>query len=227
MSKVELTPRLEEAEQRLDLGGIGWDRYVTISDALPERRGVRLAYLDGSLTFLTLSRRHDWFVDQLDTIVKVVALACDISLDVAGSATLRREDRGAGVEGDRTYYLGASAELMGGPIDIDLTTQPPPDLAIEVEVTHPADKVMRIYARLGIPEVWRIDAGRETVGFWVLDEGGAYQPAARSRGLPILGPEDVLAQLYLADEFRSFNRWHAQLTQWVRDVILPRIGREP
>jgi len=226
MATAEVLPVVEEAEQRLDLPGIGWDRYITISDALPERRGVRLFYLDGSLTFLTLSRRHDWFVDQLDMILKEVALACDVAFDIAGSATLRREDREAGLEGDRTYYFGANAALMGGPIDIDLTTQPPPDLAIEVEVSHPADKAMRIYARLGVPEVWRVDARRGTVGFWTLADDGGYRPASRSRGLPMLGPEDVLAQLHLADEIKQYNRWHAQLTRWVRDVIVPRVGRQ-
>ena len=66
---------------------------------------------------------------------------------------------------------------MSGPINIDLATQPPPDLAIEVEVGNPADKAIATYARIGVPEVWRLDVRRTTVTFLLLGEDGAYHPA--------------------------------------------------
>lgn len=224
MPATAIEPRVEveEAEQHLVLYGIEWDQYITINDALPDRRGLRMIYIDGSLTFLTLSRRHDWFVDYLDSIIKAVAIGCAIEMDVAGSATFRVEGKKSGVEGDRTYYFGPNAEIMSGPLDIDLSTQPPPDLAIEVEVTHAADKAVTTYARLKVPEVWRFDARRVTLAFLVLGEQGSYQPAPRSRNLPLLTPGDVLAQLKLAEETNSFSRWSAQLNEWVRATLLPR-----
>jgi hypothetical protein len=42
-------------------------------------------------------------------------------------------------------------------------------------------------------------------------------------GLPLLEPADVLGQLRLAEEIGT-GRWHAQLADWVRDVLLPRRG---
>ncbi len=224
MSASVLAREIEEGEQRLVLSGIGWDQYVTINDAFPERRGLRMIYIDGSLTFLTLSLRHDWRAECLGMIVTSVAFGCGMEWEVAGSATFRLQELNVGVEGDRTYYFGAHAERMRGPQDIDLTTQPPPDLAIEVEVTHPATHSMAVYGRLGVPEVWRLDARRRTLAFLVLGEGGAYHPAARSRGLPLLGPEDVLDQLRLAEELGLSSRWFAQLTNWIRDTLLPRAG---
>jgi Uma2 family endonuclease len=222
MSTTTIAPAIEGDEQRLDLFGIKWDQYVTINDALPERRGLRMLYLDGRLTFLTLSRRHDWNVDFLDTIIKLVATGCGIEFDVCGSATLRAEELKAGVEGDRTYYFGPNAEIMGGPQNIDLSVQPPPDLAIEVELSHSANQVMAIYARPGVPEVWRLDPKRGTLSFLVLGEDGAYRPATHSRNLPLLKPEDVSVQLKLAAEIGSYSRWYAQLNEWVRTTILPR-----
>ena len=223
MTATLAEPDLFEGEQCLVLSGVDWDQYVTVNDAFPERRGLRMIYVDGSLTLLTLSRRHDWFAYQLDKIVMSVALGCGIEQEVAGSATFRREGKKVGVEGDRTYYFGAHAEIMSGPIDIDLSTQPPPDLAIEVEVTHAATKAIATYASLGVPEVWRFDARRRTLAFLVLGEDGSYRPAPRSRNLPLLAPEDVLAQLKLAEETNSFSRWFAQLNEWVRTTILPRM----
>ena len=61
----------------------------------------------------------------------------------------------AGLEGDKTFYFGEHAVLMRGPVDIDLDVQPPPDLAIEVEVSHSADAALVAWGRLGVPEVWR------------------------------------------------------------------------
>jgi Uma2 family endonuclease len=223
MSVATEAPATEQDDQSLVLRGVDWDQYVTINDALPDRRGLRMIYIDGSLTFLTLSRRHDWFVDYLDSIIKAITLGCGIEMDVAGSATFRLAGERVGVEGDRTYYFGQHTEIMGGPLDIDLTTQPPPDLAIEVELTHRADKAIATYARIGVPEVWRFDAGRWTLTFLSLGENGSYQPAAKSRCLPLLTPEDVVAQLRLAEEISSFSRWFTQLNEWVRTTLLTRM----
>ena len=70
-----------------------------------------MIYIDGSLTFLTLSRRHDWFADRLDEIVMAVALGCGIDREDAGSATFRARRRGGRRRrGSRPIYFGANAE---------------------------------------------------------------------------------------------------------------------
>jgi Uma2 family endonuclease len=223
MSATMPPPTVAEGEQRLVLTGIRWGQYVTIADALPDWPGLRMIYLDGRLTFLGTSRRHDWLAELLGHLVVAVANGCGILWEPAGQATFRREDSGAGVEGDRTYYFGPNAERMLGPQNIDLTTQPPPDLTIEVEVTHPADEAMKVWGRLGVPEVWRFDADAGTLRFWLRREDGTYSAIARSAGLPVLEPGDVLGQLRQAEELGS-ARWYAQLDGWVRDVLLPRRG---
>ncbi len=215
-------PLVEEGDQQFVLYGIGWDQYVTIDDALPDGRGPRMIYVDGCLTFLKVSGRHKWFAYHLDAIITSVALVCGIEQEIGGSATYRLESEQVGLEGDRTYYFGRNAKIMRGPIDIDLTTQPPPDLAIEVEVTHPADQAIAAYARIGVPEVWHHDAQRGKLTFLVLGKDRSYRSAGRSRSLPKLTTQDVLSQLRLAEDSRSFTRWSAQLPEWVRTTILPR-----
>ncbi len=112
---------------------------------------------------------------------------------------------------------------MRGRQNIDLTTQPPPDVAIEIEVTHPADDAIAAWGRLGVPEVWRLNDGHWTLQFGLRRDDGTYAPAPRSAALPVLEPADVLGQLRLAEEIGA-ARWHAQLNDWVRDVLLPRRG---
>jgi Uma2 family endonuclease len=221
MSATLAAPNVVGQEQAFALHGLRWGQYVTIADALPERRDLRITFVDGRLTFLTTSRRHDWFAECLGELVVEVARCLGIRCEPAGSATFRLEELGVGVEGDKTFYFGANADRMRGPQDIDLSTQPPPDLAIEVEVTHPAGDAMLVYGRLRVPEVWRFDVGRETVGFWLRREDGSYATSPRSAVFPVLEPKDVLDQLRLAQEL-GWSDWSDRLGDWVRNTLVPR-----
>jgi Uma2 family endonuclease len=58
-------------------------------------------------------------------------------------------------------WICLAADVIGKE-RFDLTIDPPPDLAIEIDI-HPPDVARQpIYAALGVPEVWRFD-GRELV----------------------------------------------------------------
>jgi Uma2 family endonuclease len=204
------------------LDGIDYDGYVAINDAINEGRNIRVVYVDGRVTFLTASRRHEWFSRRLADLVKAVASATGIRWEDAGSATYRRSDQKVGVEGDETFYLGAHAELMRGSINIDLSSQPPPDIAIEVEVSHPADDALLVYGRLGVPEVWRFDVEDWTFSFCLRREDGSYERSSRGSALPWLGATDILDQLRLAEALGA-NEWSIQLSEWVRTTIVPRM----
>jgi Uma2 family endonuclease len=221
MSTATAHPIVGQGEQSLTLDRIGWNQYQTIADALPDRGDLRIIYIDGRLTLVTTSRRHDWFAERLGDLVEAIANGLDIPWDDAGTATFRREDAGAGVEGDKTFYFGPNAERMQGPQDIDLSTQPPPDLAIEVEVSHSADQSLMVWGRLGVPEVWRFDPGRERLSFWRRRADGGYEAVDRSLVLPSVEPADILGQIRLVAELGNL-RWHGQLADWVRDVLVPR-----
>jgi Uma2 family endonuclease len=222
MSATLAVPRIADPDQSLVLHEVSWGQYITISDAFVDRHNPRMIYLDGSMTFLTTSRRHDWYADCLGDLVKAVAVCCGILLEGSGQATYRRDDLQGGIEGDRTYYFGDHAVLMRGSRNIDLSTQPPPDLAIEVEVSHPADRALATWGRLGVPEVWRINPVSWHAGFWRRQADGMYAPIENSIGLPALTPADVLDQMRLADEL-GWSGWYVQLGDWVRDVLVPRL----
>jgi Uma2 family endonuclease len=216
-------PSTVEQEQRLVVGTMTWRQYEAALGAFQEQAGLRITFIEGRLTLLSPTRRHDWHAKALGRLVEAVANGLGIEWETAGHATYRRKDIEVGVEGDDTYYFGAHAELMRGPRDIDLATQPPPDLAIEVEVTHPADDAVAVWARLGVPEVWRLNTERWELTFGLRQGDGTYAPSPRSAGLPELEPGDVLAQLKLAEQLGS-SRWYAQLDGWVRGTLLTRRG---
>lgn len=210
-------------DETFSIEGLSWDQYVTINDALGDRGGLMVRYLDGRLTFVSPARVHEWSGDSVDRIVMAIAVGCSIEIDVVASTTLRRELNQAGLEGDKVYYLRDNAVRMAGPVEIDLAQDPPPDLAVEVENSRKASDAMTIYARLGVPEVWRLDVRRPGLTFWALGPDRSYRPIDRSAAFPFLAPEDVLLQVRRAEETRSTIRWLAQLADWVRDVIRPRL----
>jgi Uma2 family endonuclease len=212
----------ETAEQRFVIGGIRWDAYVAISDALDEHSGARLIYNAGSLTFVGKSRRHERLAECLDHLVLAVAAYMLVSCEPSGEATYRRRQKQAGVEGDCTFHFGVNAERMRGMENYDFEVDPPPDLAIEVEASHSADEAIIAWGRLGVSEVWRFDAATFVCTFWNRQGDGTYEQVDRSLFLPMVSPTDVNEQMLLAKDLGT-SKWYIQLEAWVREVIRPRV----
>lgn len=212
----------EDGEQRFVMGRVSWDSYLKIGDALEDQPGLRLIYCDGRLAFEGKSRRHDWFAERLAEFVKAMARGLGIPWEDAGQATYRSEKTNAGLEGDKTFYFDEHAVLMRGPADIDLDVQPPPDLAIEVEVSHSAEAAIDAWGRLRVPEVWRFQPKSSRFMILVRRDDGSYSQSDRSLAFPTLSSADAPEQLNRASELGA-DRWSAQLDAWVREVIRPRL----
>lgn len=212
-----VTPR---DEQRLVLHSVAWETYTTIGDALDGHRGVRVLYQDGTLTVMVKSREHELFAERLGYFVAWVAAAVGRPCEPCGQMTLRRKDLDAGVEGDKTFYVGPNADKMRGVREVNLEVDPPPDLAIEVELTHPADEALATYAKLGVPEVWRFDAVRWTMTFLRRQDNGQYVVSPNSAAFPALSPQHVIEQLKRAAEAGT-TPWLAGLADWARATLQP------
>jgi Uma2 family endonuclease len=225
MSVTLLTPPATESdngEQRFVLGRVSWDAYVKISEALDDQPGLRMIYCDGRLVFVGKSRRHEWISDSLGHLVLAIAAQLGIPCEPAGEATYRREERGAGLEGDRTFHLGDNALKMRGGKNYDFSTDPPPDLAIEVEVSHSALEAMEAWARAGVPEVWRFAAASFSCSFWHRREDGTYERVPTSAAIPGLRSDDVVELIGRAQAIGTVPAL-AQIPDWVDRVIRPRL----
>ena len=222
MNSVLAPSRSAAGEQELVLSSVGWDQYVTISNALSNHRSLRLIYIDGSLMFVTKSYRHEWLAECFGYLVLAVAAGCRIGCRPVGGTTFRRQDMKAGAEGDKAFYFGAHAEALRGLNEIDLDVSPPPDLAIEIEVTNPANAKMPTWGRLAVPEVWRFDAEGGRLTLWSRDSNGTYRAIDRSAFLPIIAPSEIVELVALWDELDT-SSWYHHVYEWVRVVLLPRM----
>ena len=117
----------------------------------------------------------------------------------------------AGVEADNCFYFQNEA-LVRGRLDLNLNQDPPPDLALEIDVTSKSLDRFGIYARLGVPELWCYDSGELKIyhlqdGEYVESETSMVFPSLPIRELP------KLIEQYRADGRLAIRR---AVRQWVR-----------
>jgi Uma2 family endonuclease len=117
-----------------------------------------------------------------------------------------------GLEADDCYYIQHAKLADERGTDIDLDRDPPPDLAIETDITHSTVDKEAIYAALRVPELWRWDQGRLRIRLLAAD--GNYTDSPTSAALPML-PPDVVEQFVL-QRFQK-GEWRAKraFREWV------------
>jgi Uma2 family endonuclease len=177
-----------------------------------DQRAVRLTYDRGLLEFMTLSHEHEALDRLLGRLIVVLTEELGLPLRSGGSTTLRRRKRRRGLEPDECYWI-AHEPLIRQKDVIDLRVDPPPDLAVEIDVSRSSVNRMAIYAALGVPEVWRFDG--QTLTFHVLAAGGQYSESSRSLLFTQLAPADLLVFLSLRGQFDE-NTVVRQFRAWVR-----------
>jgi Uma2 family endonuclease len=201
------------AEQRLVLEGISWTTYGRLVTEL-ERGGIRLAYDQGRLEIMSPSFLHEIRKRQLGRMIEILAEELDLEIVGGGSTTFRREDAKRGLEPDECYWL-ANALAISQQTEIDLAIDPPPDLAIEVDLTSSSLNKQPIYASLRIPEVWRYD-GRNLEVLRLAADGG-YAAAERSQSFPGI-PLSSLLRFLERRQAVGERQWTREFRDWIRSL---------
>src|SRR6185437_14615905 len=142
----------------------------------------------GTLEIMTPLWEHERPAYLLGRLIDVLTEELRLPCEPGRSATLRRRRKCRGLEPDNCYWI-ASAERLAGKKHLDLRVDPPPDLAIEIDVTHSSLDRMSIYAALGVPEVWRVPPDGLT--FNIL-ETGVYRVRPHSLSFPRLASADLV-----------------------------------
>ena len=170
-----------------------WATYVYFLKMFAESRSARLTYDRGTLEIMSPSLQHDEASRVFVSLIQILAEEWNLPFKPAGSTTMKRKQKQAGIEADECVWL-ANATRMAGRRQLDLGRDPPPDLAIEVEVSRRSklDR-MAVYARLGVPEVWRLS--KKGVSFYRL-AGKKYEPAITSVAFDGLTP--ILVEKFVA-----------------------------
>jgi Uma2 family endonuclease len=202
---------IDTGEQRTFLQGISWNLYENLLAELGDDGKARLSYYQGDLEFMTPLFTHENYNRQIDRAIILLAEELDRDYALAGSMTIKRPDLESGKEPDSCYYI-ANESAVRGKTKLDFTQDPPPDLAIEIDITSSSLNQLALYATLGVGEVWRYN-GSELI-FYQL-QSGKYKSVDRSPTFPILSPDRVLE--FLADcQADGINQSVKNLRKWIQ-----------
>ena len=203
------------AESRVRLEGIPWHLYQTIAESRGDRPLPRLTYHHGVLELMSPSFRHEALTSRVRIFVFMLARGPGRPCLDAGSTRWEREDVSSGKEPDACFYLENEPRVRGLR-DIDLTIHPPPDLAVEVEISHPLSDALRVYEALRVPEVWRYDG--DSLTFLHLGNDGTYIEESTSRSFPMLHSLEALEVLAKAEEL-SQTVWSNEVEEWAKRTL--------
>jgi Uma2 family endonuclease len=195
-------------EQRLRLSCIPWEAYIAFTEMLGDRP-IRVTYDRGEMEVMSPTFRHENHKKLMGLFIYELTTELEIDVVNGGSTTFRREDLARGLEPDECYWIEHEAVVRGRD-DIDPETDPPPDLALEIEISRSALDRMSIYAALGVPEVWRWDGKKLTVH--LRTTRGTYRKSDRSKAFPFLPMTELasfLDKTAISETqlLRSFRAW--------------------
>lgn len=205
---------LQSQSQHITLEGVSWPTYQALLHDMGDHRASRLAYDRGILEIIMPSDLHEVLNRLLDRIITALTEELDLKIKAYGSTTLEREDLEKGVEPDSCYYIQNADQIST--LELDLRTSPPPDLAVEVDITSSSQQRFAIYQQLQIPEVWQYTQRRGLVFYqWV---EGQYVECAVSPTFAQVRSQMLMHFLQLAPG-QDDNAIIKALRQWIRQQI--------
>lgn len=187
---------VDDVEQRVVLR-TDWDGYLKILEAVGEAPRLRLTYDCGQLEIMSISNDHEFTKTTLASLLECLMLERGLDYMGGGSQTFRNPEIKKGFEPDECYWVQnwPAVRQMGRWWD---PTYPPPDLAIEVEVSRSIIPRLGIYQAMKVPEIWRWTMDQELLVL-VLSPEGAYIPQAESPTFTDFNPQ-VIARILRESE---------------------------
>ena len=197
-------------ENRMLLSDVSWSTFLDL--ARSDRAGARFTYDHGYLEIMTVSLRHERIKKRMARMIEAAAVRINAPIVGAGSTTLKIEMKKRGIEPDECYYI-AHAEALQDMDELDLSVAPPPDLAVEVDISRSSLNQLAIYADMGVPEVWIYD--EEAIHIWVRQADGQYREAPRSASFPFLPMHEFLEFVQRQPGIEEADGWRAY-EDWLR-----------
>ncbi|MBW4673879.1 MAG: Uma2 family endonuclease [Desmonostoc geniculatum HA4340-LM1] len=202
--------------ERIILEDVSWQLFEAIVDELGEHRGSRVAYSQGTLEIMAPLPEHERAKVIIGDLVKVLLDELDRNWECLGSTTFKRKDISAGLEPDDSFYI-QNYQLMIGKDRIDLTIDPPPDLAIEIDVTSRTK--ISAYQALRVPEIWRYENRNLEIN---LLQGEQYVKSQTSPTFPDFPITELIPTFVEMARTTGTSSAIRNFRQWVREQMQDR-----
>ncbi|MBW4554300.1 MAG: Uma2 family endonuclease [Aphanocapsa sp. GSE-SYN-MK-11-07L] len=198
------------AEQRLTLHNVSWDTYDQLLAAFGEHRAVHFHYDRGVLELMVPLEAHESPSDLIGVFIRTLAFEAGFTIKGLASTTLRRKALLKGAEPDKCYYLQHEPVVRGRTVNLD--QDPPPDLVVEVDISHSDIDKNLLYAQMGVPELWRFDG--QGLRIYQLQQTD-YQEVPVSPTFPWV-PLDLFYQFLQQCQTAGETSAYVELRAWVQ-----------
>lgn len=206
---------IDQALSQMVLPNISWKTFEKILDEIGETH-YRVTYDNGELEFMTLSLEHENYGRWIGRLIFLVALELGMPLRTGGSTTLKEALRNIGLEPDECFWI-QHAKALRGKKKWSAGKDPPPDLAVEIDITSSWLDRLGIYASLKVPEVWRFDG--EMLKILILMPNGEYAEKRRSLTFPSL-PIDEFANFVIRLDAEDEMPLVQEFIAWLRSDVV-------
>ncbi len=211
--QLELNQLIVPPGHQLLLKDISWQMFEKILEELGETRAARVSYSKGMLEIMTPLAEHEDDKVIIGDLLKALLEELGIEFRSLGSTTFKNEAMAQAVEADDCFYIQNEAVIRGKK-RIDLSVDPPPDLAIEVDITSRTK--FNNYEALRVPELWRYNGRKLQIN--VLQEG-KYLESDTSYNFPNLPIGEVIHQYVEQSRIIGRNSTMKTFRNWVRAHI--------
>ena len=164
---------------------VSWEDYQQLVAEANKQNGVRLTFAQGSLEIMSPLPIHEKYKEFLLRLMDRLSTLMGFDLESLGSTTFNQEWLDNGVEPDTCFYIKNAAKIIGKN-RIDLAVDPPPDIAVEIDISHRSTTKLKIYEERLVPEIWLYD--EQKLQILLLTETG-YADSPTSQSFPFLTSE--------------------------------------
>jgi len=214
---ADVLAQIAAEEPHIFLPGVTWGFYESVVREVGARPRLRITFDRGDMELMTISPRHERYKHFLGRFFDVLTEELNTPISGYGGCTLKRDDLEQGLEADEWYYIRHEPQVRGK-LDLDLQVDPPPDLAIEIEVSRNVVSRMEVYAAMRVPELWRFDG--QSLSAHRLGANGKNQLLERSPTFPNLPLAELVRFVHMAGSM-SETALVRSFREWVRQHIVP------
>lgn len=204
------------AEKTVLLKNVTWETFNSLLTELGDQRSQRLSYYLGNLEIMSPLGEHENDNRFVDDLIRVIADELNLNLKKLGSLTLKSDQHKRAVEPDSCYYLQNEPSVRNKQ-NIDLTIDPPPDLALEIDITNSSIDKLPIYTSLKVPEVWLYD-GKKLRVFRLEENNNNYQALNQSPTFPWLNLA-IIPELINRSLEEGETKTLKYFRQWIQDNV--------
>jgi len=208
--QIQLQQIIIPPGQQLLMTNVSWQMYEQLLEEFGEKRSSRINYSQGVLEIMVPLPEHEVNKIMIGDLVKTLLEELDIEFWSLGSTTFKSQTMNQGIEADDCFYIENEAAVRGKN-RLDLTVDPPPDLAIEIDITSRTQ--FNNYQVLGVGELWRFNGTKLEINVLQLGQYIQGDESPHFPGFPLI---EVIPEYLERSKIEGRNKTMKAFRAWVQ-----------